>query len=192
MITWNTASLAQGLVSSTLFRMVHPTGGSCTHTMAYLQEYVCGSMLFGKTANVTMNSGRCHLRTDPCPWQGHLVRFIFIRFRLYTSKPTHAKWFSVHYPAKSTDASLCLLKYAHWLTTTSADTFNGTSFHKDGHESTLNTNSSFNASPKEINRFRLDFLKLVCEVTCKFNTVKRWNLWQTNSVHVAIGAITLP
>ena len=57
-----------------------------------------------------------------------------------------------------------------------ADTFNATSLQKDGHENILSGISQFNVSDKEINRFRLDFLKLVCEVTCKFNTVKKWNL----------------
>ena len=42
------------------------------------------------TANGMMTSGRRHLHTDPCPWQGHLVRFIFIGFWLCTGKPTHA------------------------------------------------------------------------------------------------------
>ena len=55
----------------------------------------------------------------------------------------------------------------------SADTLNGTSLRKDGHENILSGISPFNVSNKEINRFRLDFLKLVCEVTCKFNTVKK-------------------
>ena len=55
----------------------------------------------------------------------------------------------------------------------SADTLNDTSLGKDGHENTLSGISPFNVSNKEINRFRLDILKLVCEVTCKFNTVKK-------------------
>ena len=168
--------MGQGLASSTFARMLHQTEASCTHTVKYLQEYVLGSMLCGGTANTTMTSGPCHLRTDPCPWQHHTVSFLFIQFWLHTSKSTHEKWFSVHYPAQSTDASLCLLKYAHLLTTMNAYILNATSLQKDGHENTLSGISQFNVSDKEINRFRLDFLKLVCEVTCKFNTVKRWNL----------------
>ena len=55
----------------------------------------------------------------------------------------------------------------------SADTLNGTSLWKDGHENILSGISPFNVSNKEINRFRLDLLKLVCEVTCKFHTMKK-------------------
>ena len=55
----------------------------------------------------------------------------------------------------------------------SADTLNGTSFDKDGHEGTLSGISSSDVSKKEMHKFRLDFLKLVCEVTCRFHTVKK-------------------
>ena len=53
------------------------------------------------------------------------------------------------------------------------DTLNDRSFDKDGHENALGKNGSSSVSNDSIHRLRLDFLKLICEVTCKFHTVKK-------------------
>ena len=54
-----------------------------------------------------------------------------------------------------------------------ADTLNNKSFDNDGHENILGQNGSSSVSNDAIHRFRLDFLKLICKVTCKFHTVKK-------------------
>lgn len=79
---------------------------------------------------------------------------------------------SVHFPTQTTDAGLCLLKYAHLLASMDNDTLNNRSFDDDGHENALGKNGSSSVSNDAMHRFRLDFLKLICEVTCKFHTVK--------------------
>ena len=79
---------------------------------------------------------------------------------------------SVHFPTQTTDAGLCLLKYAHLLASMDNDTLNNRSFDDDGHENALGKNGSSSVSNDAMHRFWLDFLKLICEVTCKFHTVK--------------------
>ena len=79
---------------------------------------------------------------------------------------------SVHFPTQTTDAGLCLLKYAHLLASMDKDTLNNRSFDDDGHENALGKKGLSSVSNDAVHHFRLDFLKLICEVTCKFHTVK--------------------
>ena len=82
-------------------------------------------------------------------------------------------YLSVHFPTQTTDAGLCLLKYAHLLASTDISDLNNKSFDADGHENILGQKGSSSVSSDAMHRFRLDFLKLICEVTCKFHTVKK-------------------
>ena len=47
------------------------------------------------------------------------------------------------------------------------------SFDKDGHETAIIENPSCSVTPDVLNQLRLDILKLVCEVTCKYQLVKK-------------------
>ena len=87
---------------------------------------------------------------------------------------------SVHFPTQTTDAGLCLLKYAQLLASMDKDTLNNRSFDNDGHENTLCKKGSSNVSNDAMHRFRLDFLKLICEVTCKFHTIKNVSFRKNN------------
>ena len=80
---------------------------------------------------------------------------------------------AVPYPSEKSEVGLCLLKYAYCLVTTDETTFSQSSFDKDGHESAIIENPSFCVSPDVLNRLRLDVLKLVCEVTCKYQSVRK-------------------
>jgi len=47
------------------------------------------------------------------------------------------------------------------------------SLDKDGHESAIRDSPSCSVNPDVLNRLRLDILKLVCEVTCKYQSVRK-------------------
>ena len=65
------------------------------------------------------------------------------------------------------------MKYAFCLSSTDKATFSRSSFDKDGHEGGISDLSSSCISPAVLNRLRLDMLKLVCEVTCKYQSVRK-------------------
>ena len=87
---------------------------------------------------------------------------------------------SVHFPTQTTDAGLCLLKYAHLLASMNKNTLNNRSFDDDGHENALGKKGLSSVSNDAVHHFRLDFLKLICEVTCKFHTVKNVSSQKNN------------
>jgi len=87
---------------------------------------------------------------------------------------------SVHFPTQTTDAGLCLLKYAHLLASMDKDTLNNQSFDDDGHDKALGKKGLSSVSNDAVHHFRLDFLKLIYEVTCKFHAVKNVSFRKNN------------
>jgi len=92
---------------------------------------------------------------------------------------------AVPYPSEKSEVGLCLLKYAYCLVTTDETTLSKSSFDKDGHESAIIENSSCCVTPDVLNRLRLDVLKLVCEVTCKYQSVRKSTSVEENKCHCA-------
>ena len=80
---------------------------------------------------------------------------------------------AVPYPSEKSDVSICLLKYAYCLSNTEETTFSKSSLDKDGHEQGISDLPSLCISPAVLNRLRLDVLKLLCEVTCKYQSVRK-------------------
>ena len=80
---------------------------------------------------------------------------------------------AVPYPSQKLDVGICLLKYAFCLSYTDNTTFSRSSFDKDGHEECISNLSSLCISPAELNQLRLDVLKLVCKVTCKYQSARK-------------------
>ena len=59
------------------------------------------------------------------------------------------------------------------------------SFDKDGHESAIIENPSCCVTPDVLNRLQLDVLKLVCEVTCKYQSVRKSTSSEENKCNCA-------
>ena len=92
---------------------------------------------------------------------------------------------AVPYPSEKSEVGLCLLKYAYCLVTMDETTLSKSSFDKDGHESAIVENPSCCVTPDVLNRLRLDVLKLVCEVTCKYQSVRKSTSVEENKCHCA-------
>ena len=80
---------------------------------------------------------------------------------------------AVPYPSEKSDVGMCLLNYAFCLSSADDATFSTSSFEKDGHEGSISDLPSLCISPAALSRLRLDVLKLVCEVTCKYQSVRK-------------------
>ena len=61
----------------------------------------------------------------------------------------------------------------HIISSFDEKTFSVQSFDKDGHEVVLANGISSFVQQKETNRLRLDILKLLCQVTCKYHSVRK-------------------
>ena len=72
------------------------------------------------------------------------------------------------------------MKYAYCLTTMDESILTNSSLDKDGHESAIMENPSCCFDPDVLNRLRLDVLKLVCEVTCKYQSVRKTTSLEEN------------
>lgn len=92
---------------------------------------------------------------------------------------------AVPYPSEKSEVGLCLLKYAYCFATTDETTFSKSSFDKDGHESAIVEIPPLCVSPAVLNRLRLDVLKLVCEVTCKYQSVRKATSLEENNTNCA-------
>ena len=80
---------------------------------------------------------------------------------------------AVPYPSKKSDVGMCLLKYVFCLSSADDATFSRSSFEKDRHKGGIADLPSLCISPAALSRLRLDVLKLVCEVTCKYQSVRK-------------------
>ena len=80
---------------------------------------------------------------------------------------------AVPYPSDKSEVGLCLLKYAYCFITMNETILSRSSFDKDGHETAIIENPSCSVTPDVLDQLRLDILKLVCEVTCKYQLVKK-------------------
>ena len=80
---------------------------------------------------------------------------------------------AVPYPSEKSEVGLCLLKYAYCMATMDESILTNGSLDKDGHESAIRDSPSCSVNPDVLNRLRLDILKLVCEVTCKYQSVRK-------------------
>ena len=80
---------------------------------------------------------------------------------------------AVPHPSEKSDVGICLLKYAFCLSCIDNTTFSRSSFDKDGHEEGISNLSPLCISPAVLNRLQLDVLKLVCEVTCKYQSARK-------------------
>ena len=76
-------------------------------------------------------------------------------------------------PFVKSDVGICLLKYAFCLSSTEEATFSKSSFDKDGHQQGISDLLSLCITPAILNQLRLNVLKLVCEVTCKYQSVRK-------------------
>ena len=76
-------------------------------------------------------------------------------------------------PSEKSDVGMCLLKHAFCLSSADDATFSRSSFEMDGHEGGISDLPSLCISPAALSRLRLDVLKLVCEVTCKYQSVRK-------------------
>ena len=86
----------------------------------------------------------------------------------------------VPYPSEKSDVGICLLKYAFCLSSTEEATFSKSSFDKDEHQQGISDLLSLCISPAILNQLRLNVLKLVCEVTCKCQSVRKKTLLKNN------------
>ena len=68
---------------------------------------------------------------------------------------------------------MCLLKYAYCLSSADGATFSRRSFGKDRHKGSISGLPSLCSNPAALIQLRLDVLKLVCEVTCKYQSVRK-------------------
>ena len=68
---------------------------------------------------------------------------------------------------------------------TDAATFSKHSFDKDGHEQCISDLPSLRICPSVLNQLRLNVLKLVCEVTCKFQSVRKKRPLNNSAVNQA-------
>ena len=71
-------------------------------------------------------------------------------------------------PFVKSDVGICLLKYAFCLSSTEEATFSKNSFDKDRHQQGISDLLSLCITPAILNQLRLNVLKLVCEVTRKY------------------------
>ena len=77
------------------------------------------------------------------------------------------------------------MKYAYCISNTEQSTFSKSSFDKDGHEQCISDLPSLCISSAALNQLRLDVLKLVCEVTCKYQTVRKGTPSKSNVINHA-------
>ena len=88
-------------------------------------------------------------------------------------------------PSEKSDVGICLLKYVFCLSSTEEATFSKSSFDEDGHERCISDLPTLRISPAVLNRLRLDVLKLVCEVTCKYQSVRKRTPLKNNVINHA-------
>ena len=93
---------------------------------------------------------------------------------------------SVPCPAQNSDVGICLLKYASCISSTDAAAFSKHSFDDDGHEQCISDLPSLDICPSVLNQLRLNVLKLVCEVTCKYQSVRKKGPLNNNAVNQAL------
>ena len=79
-------------------------------------------------------------------------------------------------PFVKSDVGICLLKYAFCLSSTEEAAFSKSSFNKDEHQQSISCLLSLCITPAILNQLRLNVLKLVCEVTCKYQSVRKKTL----------------
>ena len=77
------------------------------------------------------------------------------------------------------------MKYAYCISSTEEATFSKSSFDEDGHDQCISDLPSLRISPAVLNRLRLDVLKLVCEVTCKYQSLRKRTPLNNNDVNQA-------
>ena len=77
------------------------------------------------------------------------------------------------------------MKYASCISGTDAATFSKHSFEEDGHEQCISDLPSLGISSSLLNQLRLSVLKLVCEVTCKYQSVRKNGPLKNNAVNQA-------
>ena len=87
---------------------------------------------------------------------------------------------AVLYPSEKSDVGMCLLKYVFCLLSTDGTTFSTSSFDTDGHERSISDLPSLCIRPAVLNRVRLDVLTRVFEVTCKYQSVRKFEDNVTN------------
>ena len=76
-------------------------------------------------------------------------------------------------PSRKTDIDICLVKYAHGLASIGENLLSSESFDRDGHEEALRTSGSCRFESEDFDRLRLDILTLICDVACKFHSVRK-------------------
>ena len=76
-------------------------------------------------------------------------------------------------PLRKTDIDICLVKYAHGVAYIGGDLLSLESFDRDGHEEALRASGSCRFESKDFDRLRLDILTLICDVACKFHSVRK-------------------
>ena len=77
------------------------------------------------------------------------------------------------------------MKYASCISGTDAATFSKHSFEEDGHEQCISDLPSLGICSSLLNQLRLNVLKLVCEVTCKYQSVRKKGPLKNNAVNQA-------
>ena len=77
------------------------------------------------------------------------------------------------------------MKYAFCISSTEEGTFSKRSLDEDGHEQCISDLPSLRICPAVLNRLRLNVLKLVCEVTCKYQSVRKRTPLNNNVVNHA-------
>ena len=76
-------------------------------------------------------------------------------------------------PSRKTDIDICLVKYAHGVAYIGGDLLSLESFDRDGHEEALRASGSCRFESEDLDRLRLDILTLICDVACKFHSVRK-------------------
>ena len=80
---------------------------------------------------------------------------------------------SVQIPSRKTDIDICLVKYAHGLTSSGENLLFLDPFDRDGHKEALQTSGYCRFESEDLERLRLDILTLICDVACKFHSVRK-------------------
>ena len=88
-------------------------------------------------------------------------------------------------PSENSDVGICLLKYAFCISSTDEATFSKRSFDVDGHEQCISDLPSLRICPAVLNQLRLHVLTLVCEVTCKYQSVRKKRPLNNNGANQA-------